>query len=148
VGELAPEAWHANIAYVAQEPYLVPGSVADNVRLGAPAASDAAVRAALDAVGLVELPPDAMVGERGVGLSAGQRRRVGIARGLVRDAPLLLLDEPTAGLDAEAEATVLASVLAAARSEQRAVLLVAHRSAALALADRVVEISSRAEVAG
>jgi len=139
VAALDPAAWRSRVAWVPQEPYLAPGTVADNVRLGAPAASDADVAAALDAVGLGDLALDRALGERGSGLSGGQRRRVGVARALVRRAPLLLLDEPTAGLDAEAEARVLAAVRAEA-ARGAAVLLVAHRPGALAGADRSVEV--------
>ena len=84
--------------------------------------------------------PDLVLGERGAGLSSGQRRRVGIARALVRRTPVLLLDEPTAGLDDEAEAAVLRAVRAAADAGA-AVLLVAHRPGAIAGADRMVEVA-------
>lgn len=143
VAEIAPAAWRRRITWVPQEPYLVAGSVGDNVRLAEPAADDAAVRRALAAVGLAQLDPATPLGERGAGLSSGQRRRVAIARAFVRDAPLVLLDEPTAGLDEAAEASVLQELRELARGERRAVLLVAHRPAALAIADRVVHIAAR-----
>ena len=94
-------------------------------------------------MGLTGIDPEAPLGEGGSGVSSGQRRRIGVARALLRGGEVLILDEPTAGLDAASETTVLAAVRAAADGG-RAVLLVAHRPAALAIADRVVEISARA----
>ena len=84
------------------------------------------------------------LGERGAGLSAGERRRLALARAFVRDAPLLLLDEPTAGLDGRTEAEIVRTIRRLAHG--RTVILVAHRPALLALADRVLELAP-AEVA-
>ncbi len=143
VARVDGEAWRRRVAWVPQQPFLFAGTVAENVRLAMPMASDGAVRAAMDAVGLGDVTPATVLGERGEGLSSGQRRRLGVARALLRPAALLLLDEPTAGLDPEAEAAVLEAVSEAARGRGLAVVLVAHRPAALAIADRVVEVEAR-----
>ena len=145
LAEVDPAIWRRQVAWVAQDPYLFAGTVADNVRLGAPDAVATAVRDALAAVGLSELDPATVLAERGAGLSSGQRRRVAIARAFLRDAPLVLLDEPTAGLGEASERLVLAAVRDLARTERRAVLVVAHRPAALALADRVVRLDWRTD---
>lgn len=134
--------WRAQIAWVPQRPYLLSGTVGDNVCLSRAGARPADVRAALDAAGLAHVAADRAVGERGAGLSAGEQRRVAIARALLRRAPLLLLDEPTAGLDDHTEREILATITDAARDA--AVVLVTHRPAAIAIADTVVEITARA----
>lgn len=144
LSQLDMEAWHARLAWVPQRPYLFARSVAENVRLGKLDATDAEVHAALDAAGLDSvlrrLPQGAAtpLGEGGFGLSAGERQRVALARAFVRDASLLLMDEPTAGLDGETEAELLTTVRTLLSG--RTALIVAHRPALAALADRVVEV--------
>jgi thiol reductant ABC exporter CydD subunit len=139
-----PAAWRAGIAWVPQRPHLFATTLDANVRLGRPDAPAAAVDAAVEAAGLGELVrrlPQGLqtpLGEGGAGLSAGERQRVALARAFLRDAPLLLLDEPTAGLDGATEAGVLDAVRRLARG--RTVLLVAHRPALVAIADRTVEL--------
>ena len=142
LADLDPGAWRSKLAWVPQRPHLFAASVADNVRLGRPDATAAQLAAAvrdahLDDV-LARLPEgiETRLGERGAGLSRGERQRVALARAFVRDAPLLLLDEPTAGLDGQTEETVLEAVrrLVAGRT----VVIATHRPALLALADRVV----------
>ena len=87
---------------------------------------------------------ETVLGERGAGLSAGERQRLALARAFLRDAPLLLLDEPTANLDGETEREVVRAIADSSRG--RTVVLVAHRPALVAMADRVVSLAP-AEVA-
>ncbi|KAB2590919.1 thiol reductant ABC exporter subunit CydD [Streptomyces arboris] len=144
---LGLERWRRRIAWVPQRPHLFAGTIAENVRLARPDADDEAVVAALRDAGaydfVAELPDGerTLLGEDGAGLSAGQRQRLALARAFLADRPLLLLDEPTAGLDGETEAGIVDAVrrLAAGRT----VLLVVHRPALLAVADRVVTLEPR-----
>ncbi|WP_308344233.1 thiol reductant ABC exporter subunit CydD, partial [Streptomyces sp. MK37H] len=144
LASLDPESWRRQIAWVPQRPYLFAGTIAENVRLARPDADDEAVRAALrdaNALRFVSALPDGIetrLGEMGAGLSAGQRQRIALARAFLADRPLLLLDEPTANLDGETEASVVEAVRRLA--EGRTVLLVVHRPALLPLADRVLRL--------
>lgn len=127
-----------SVAWAAQRPWTAAASVAENLRLAAPEADDARLRAALDLAGL-DLSLDARIGPGGRVLSGGEAQRLALARAALRDAPLLLLDEPTAHLDPEAEAAFLAALRRLA--EGRTVLMATHSPAAIAAADRVVGLA-------
>ncbi|MFI6876030.1 thiol reductant ABC exporter subunit CydD [Streptomyces sp. NPDC050400] len=143
---LDPDDWRTRIAWVPQRPHLFAASVAENIRLGRPDASDAEVREAARSAyadGFVEALPlgyDTPLGEHGAGLSAGQRQRIALARAFLKDAPVLLLDEPTAHLDPAAEAAVTRATARLMRG--RTAIVVAHRTSLLPYADRVVTLRS------
>ena len=142
--ELDPAEWRRRIAWIPQRPTMFAGTVADNVRLADPRASDERVRAALseaDALSLVERLPggiEARIGEGGRALSAGEAQRIALARAFLRDAPLVILDEPTAHLDPDSERAVVAASARLLRG--RSGLLIAHRPALAAIADRTLEL--------
>jgi thiol reductant ABC exporter CydD subunit len=144
LAELDPDAWRSQLAWVPQRPHLFNASIADNVRVGRREASDQEVRTALANAGLTDvvanLPagPGTILGDRGAGLSAGERQRLALARAFLREAPLLLLDEPTAGLDGHTEQEIVRSIRRLAHG--RTVVLVAHRPALVAMADRVCSL--------
>ncbi|GAB2498426.1 thiol reductant ABC exporter subunit CydD [Nocardiopsis aegyptia] len=146
--EAVPAAdWRLGIAWVPQYPYLFDVSVADNIRLGAPGATMERVREAArqaEADAFVSALPegyDTRLGERGARLSAGQRQRIALARALCRDAPLVLLDEPTAHLDPENAAAVRTAVTRLL--EGRTAVIVAHDTAwtRSALGDSLRQVS-------
>ena len=145
LADLDPDAWRARLAWVPQRPHLFKASIAENVRLSRSDASVQEVWAAIEDAGLAEailrLPEglDTVLGEGGAGLSAGERQRVSLARAFLRDAPLLLLDEPTASLDGATEQSVIEAIRRL--SAGRTVVLVAHRPALIALADRVLPLA-------
>jgi thiol reductant ABC exporter CydD subunit len=144
LGALDPDAWRARVAYVPERPWLLPGSVAANVRLGRPEATREEVERALERAHALEfvrrLPRgvDTPLGEDGAVLSGGERLRVALARTFVKDAAVVVLDEPTSQLDPDGEAAVLAAL--ADLAQGRTLLTVTHRSAPLHLHDRVVEL--------
>ncbi|WP_127508019.1 thiol reductant ABC exporter subunit CydD [Actinoplanes solisilvae] len=159
-----PAAWRSTIAWVPQRPYLFAGTVRDNIALGrmptalpapptafaqcftgdglgAPGPEVAAAARLAGADSFISALPDGYdtaLGDDGSGLSAGQRQRIAVARAFLRDAPIVLLDEPTANLDQVTADEIMAAVRRLARG--RTVLLAAHRPELIALADRVIDL--------
>ena len=143
VADFDVEQWRRQLGWVPQRPRLFAATVADNIRLGAPSASDAAVvgaarAAAADFIEALPAGLDTRVGEGGVGLSVGQAQRIAIARAFLRDAPLLLLDEPTTGLDGGTEREVSDALVSLMRG--RTVVLTSHRPALFTRATRVIRL--------
>lgn len=142
LGDLDLEAWRRHLAWVPQTPRLFHGTLLDNIRLGRPDATLDEVRAAAQlarADSFIERLPHAyqtLVGERGQGLSGGEIRRIALARAFLRDAPLVILDEPTGSLDKESERQVVAGIERLA--EGRTLVTIAHRLASVRGADRVL----------
>jgi len=142
VDALGPDEVRSRIALVAQDTYLFHGSVRANLLLGRPGASDAeiaAAAAAADAHDFISRLPsgyDTVIGERGLRLSGGERQRLSIARALLKDAPILILDEATSSVDAASEAAIGRAIdrLVVGRTT----LVIAHRLSTIRTADRIV----------
>ncbi len=160
LADLSVETWRSFIALVPQRPHLFHGSVRANIRLARPQASDDEVARAAELAGATEfieqLPQgyDTGIGERGARLSAGQAQRIAIARAFLKDAPLLILDEPTSSLDPESELLIRRALERLVRN--RTVLVIAHRYNTIAHAHQVavlqdgqlVEVGSQADLLG
>ena len=142
--EVEPGDWRARVGYLPERPWLLPGTIAANVRLGRPGATVAEVEQALAraaALGFVRrLPagPETPVGEDGAWLSGGERLRIALARVFVADPAVVVLDEPTAQLDPGTEEEVLSALAELARG--RTVVTVTHRAALRSEHDRVLEL--------
>ena len=148
LAHLTEETRNALITYVPQEPHIFGASLAENVTLWTRDAADAEITAALEAAALgdfLRALPEGLHTRLGMGghpLSAGERHRLGLARALFQDRPIVLLDEVTAGLDEETERCVIDALTAF--SHHRTMILTAHRPALIAWADQVVTLGGEA----
>jgi ABC-type multidrug transport system ATPase subunit len=142
IDRVAQAALRQTIAYVPQDPAMFHRSIADNIRVGRPGANDAAVREAArlaHASEFIEALPDGyrtLVGERGIKLSGGQRQRVAIARAILKDAPILVLDEATSSLDSESEALIQDALWTL--MSKRTAIVIAHRLSTVRRMDRLI----------
>lgn len=142
LNEVTLEHWREQISWVPQTPYLFHGTIADNIALGADKATQEHIkRAAQQAniAGFIETLPNAYntyIGEKGEGLSGGQIQRIALARAFLKDAPLLILDEPTANLDKESEQLIQQSIQVL--SKEKTVITIAHRLNTIEKADQIV----------
>ncbi len=149
--QIDPADLRRNMGYVSQDVLLFYGSLRENIAFGMPYAEDSAVVAAAEVAGLTDYVNrhphgfDMGVGERGESLSGGQRQSVGIARAVLHNAPVLLLDEPTSAMDFSSEATITQRLLNFARN--KTVVLVTHRTSLLSMVDRVIVIDGGKVVA-
>lgn len=152
VRELDLDAVRALFAVVDDEPHLFASTLRENLRFAAPGAEDSAIEAALHAAGLTAWRRgladglDTRLGAGGVGVSGGERARLGMARALLSGRPVLLLDEPVAHLDHPTAEAVLRDLFAA--SSGRTVVLVSHRPEGLELAGRIIDLSAAATTTG
>jgi ATP-binding cassette subfamily C protein CydD len=135
-----------SVAWAGDAPVIIPGSIADNIALAFPSASRADIAHAAAQVGLGptlcgrSAALDSLVDERGSGLSGGERRRIALARAVLKPAPILLLDEPTAHLDAPAEAAMIAAIRRAAAG--RTTIIATHSPALAAIGDVIVRLDA------
>ena len=134
---LPREGFAGGLGWASQAPVVIPGTLRDNIRVARRAASASDILRAAGQAGLTG-DLDRQLDERGGGLSGGERRRLGLARALLSSSQVLLLDEPTANLDAATEAKLIAVLKIAARG--RTTLIATHSEAVMALADRVVRL--------
>ncbi|MFW5935345.1 MAG: ABC transporter ATP-binding protein, partial [Halolamina sp.] len=142
VGEIDIRSLREHVGYVSQEPYLFYGTVADNIAYGVPDYDEAAMHEAAETAGAHEFVAnledgyDTMVGERGVKLSGGQRQRIALARTILRDPEVLVLDEATSHVDNETEAVIQNSL--ETLTEDRTVFAIAHRLSTVRDADQIL----------
>jgi ATP-binding cassette subfamily C protein CydD len=141
---LEPDSWRSRLAWVPQAPYFTSGTVRENLLLGRPDADENLINTALAAaaadqfISRLPLGLETLLGDRGAGLSGGELRRLALARAYLCQATLVVLDEPTAGLDAENERLVCEALERVACG--RTVLVISHREQTLSYTERVAEI--------
>ncbi len=144
--EIGTEQWYRHIAYVTQEVQLLGGSLRDNLLLARPEASEQVLFEVIQAAGLNDLVAklphglDSLIGENGNQISGGERQRLSIARALLHDAPILLLDEFTSALDSQTQAQVLQAIKTF--SQGKTVISVAHRLETIEQADKIYEMEA------
>ena len=146
--DVDPVSWRSGLSWVPQSPTLIPGSILDNMG-GLPLVDleEAARATGFDAV-LSTTPHgwESTIGVGGVGLSVGQRQRLALTRALAARSQVVILDEPTAHLDAVSEETVVRAITTM-REEGRTVIVIAHRSAVIGVADTIIDVASAEEEA-
>lgn len=149
--EINLDAWRRQIAWIGQSSMLFSGSLKENISLAKPTALDSQIQMAAQRAGVMAFAEKRKegllykIGEQGKGLSMGQAQRVALARAFLKDAPLLLLDEPTASLDTATEKQILTDLQR--WSQGRTVLIATHRPAALTLVDRIIVLKAGLVVA-
>jgi len=146
LSDIDPAAWRRQISWVPQSPTLVPGTILDNMGdLPLDDLNDAAAATGFDEV-LASAPDgwNTVIGSGGVGLSVGQRQRLALTRALAAHSQVVILDEPTAHLDAVSEETVVRAI-EAMRDAGRTVIVIAHRTAMMEAADAVIDVRSAAD---
>ena len=145
IHEIPLEKWHNNISWVPQHPYLFNATLKENILLARPDASEKEMSAALQKTGLsafVSSLPDGletMIGEQGARLSGGEAQRVALARAFLKNAPLLVLDEPTSHTDPELEAVLRSSIQELMKG--RTTVIIAHRLETIQSAEQIIVIS-------
>lgn len=146
IASVSRRSLRSQISYVSQDVFLFRATIRENIAFGCPGASDAEIVAAAKAAQAHDFISgfpkgyDTMVGERGLGLSGGERQRIAIARALIKDAPLILLDEATASLDSESEHHVQKAI--AELCKGRTTLVIAHRLSTIMHADKILVVEA------
>lgn len=140
------EQLRANIEFVSQEPQLLSESIADNIRFACPEASDEEVRRTAELAGLMDSPQETLVlrkfvGEQGVEMSSGERQRIALARALLKNAQILIIDEAFSALDAVSEALIIDKIGDA--YPETTIIIVTHRFSTLGTVDEIICLDKR-----